>query len=268
MKTEQLFHHAFNLFLKDPETLIFLQNKLDFYKKQVLKIDSGLDLLVLPEIIVPPLNFINEFPEEPEKVDIVQEFTDIPISFIDQSITDQPPIHHPTTDPSTSDQSIDKLEFINKAFNSLKRKGSYFQNDFSLLESILSIFKQHAKTNLNASSDIVLDPMTLILNKTQFTPIVKLMTLPSFLSTSIFKKCANDKEFVTFREFSIFWDHVSESVDIESLVFSILKTSNEPFLYPRDFEETFHTLVETHPGIEFLCGDAMKEFRNRYGTRY
>jgi hypothetical protein len=79
---------------------------------------------------------------------------------------------------------------------------------------------------------------------------------------------------LTLAQFSKFWKRAG-SGDKHSTVFNILKAEGNTCLYPVDFEPLLYgmlfyliahaDLVENHQGVVFLRGEAMNEFRRRYG---
>ncbi|XP_071724829.1 serine/threonine protein phosphatase 2A regulatory subunit B''beta-like [Rutidosis leptorrhynchoides] len=88
--------------------------------------------------------------------------------------------------------------------------------------------------------------------------------LPSFFSTSLFKKIdVNGTGFVTRDAFIDYWINGNMlTLDISMQIFKILKQPDLRYLTQEDFKPVLRELLATHPGLEFLQGTP--EFQERY----
>ncbi|CAN7089607.1 unnamed protein product [Brassica rapa subsp. narinosa] len=88
--------------------------------------------------------------------------------------------------------------------------------------------------------------------------------LPSFFSTSLFKKIdVNNTGFVTREAFIDYWVNGNMLImDTTTQIFKILKQQNHNFIVKDDFKPLLKELLATHPGLEFL--QTTPEFQERY----
>ncbi|KAE8678985.1 putative serine/threonine protein phosphatase 2A regulatory subunit B''delta [Hibiscus syriacus] len=88
--------------------------------------------------------------------------------------------------------------------------------------------------------------------------------LPSFFSTSIFKKIDVDGTGLVTRDaFVDYWVNGNMlAKDIATQVYDILKKPDLKYLAQEDFKPLLQELLATHPGLEFL--QSTPEFQDRY----
>nr|VDC58528.1 unnamed protein product [Brassica rapa] len=89
--------------------------------------------------------------------------------------------------------------------------------------------------------------------------------LPSFFSTSLFKKIdVNNTGFVTREAFLDYWVNGNMLImDTTTQIFKILKQQNQNYIVKQDdFKPLLKELLATHPGLEFL--QTTPEFQERY----
>ncbi|RID43577.1 hypothetical protein BRARA_I00429 [Brassica rapa] len=88
--------------------------------------------------------------------------------------------------------------------------------------------------------------------------------LPSFFSTSLFKKIdVNNTGFVTREAFLDYWVNGNMLImDTTTQIFKILKQQNQNYIVKDDFKPLLKELLATHPGLEFL--QTTPEFQERY----
>jgi serine/threonine-protein phosphatase 2A regulatory subunit B'' len=88
--------------------------------------------------------------------------------------------------------------------------------------------------------------------------------LPSFLSTTLFKKIDTDCTGIVSRDaFLKYWvDNNMLTLDITTQIFKILKQPESICLTQADFKPVLRELLATHPGLEFLR--TTPEFQERY----
>ncbi|XP_074570994.1 serine/threonine protein phosphatase 2A regulatory subunit B''beta-like [Curcuma longa] len=99
----------------------------------------------------------------------------------------------------------------------------------------------------------------------EFKTVTKeICKLPSFLSTSLFRKfdveCTG---MVTRDAFIEYW--ISSNLmtqDVATQIFTIMKQADHNYLTQDDFKPVLRELLATHPGLEFLQGTP--EFQDRY----
>ncbi|KAF7817790.1 putative serine/threonine protein phosphatase 2A regulatory subunit B''delta isoform X1 [Senna tora] len=99
----------------------------------------------------------------------------------------------------------------------------------------------------------------------EFKSVTKdLCKLPSFFSTSLFKKIdVNGTGLVTRDAFVDYWINGNMlTMDIETQVYKILKQPDLNYLTQDDFKPVLRELLATHPGLEFL--QSTPEFQERY----
>lgn len=89
--------------------------------------------------------------------------------------------------------------------------------------------------------------------------------LPSFFSTSLFKKIdVSGTGFMTRDAFVDYWINGNMlTVDIGIQIYKILKQPDLKYLTQEDFKPVLKELLATHPGLEFL--QSTPEFQERYG---
>ncbi|XP_027364024.1 probable serine/threonine protein phosphatase 2A regulatory subunit B''delta isoform X1 [Abrus precatorius] len=97
-----------------------------------------------------------------------------------------------------------------------------------------------------------------------FKPITKeVCKLPSFFSTSLFRKIDDGTGVVTRTAFIDYWINGNMlTMDIATQVYKILKQPQLNYLTQDDFKPVLRELLATHPGLEFLQGTP--EFQERY----
>ncbi|RYQ90759.1 hypothetical protein Ahy_B09g096761 isoform E [Arachis hypogaea] len=87
--------------------------------------------------------------------------------------------------------------------------------------------------------------------------------LPSFFSTSLFRKIDNGTGVVTREAFIDYWINGNLlTMDIATQIFTILKQPHLKYLTQDDFKPVLRELLATHPGLEFL--QSTPEFQERY----
>jgi serine/threonine-protein phosphatase 2A regulatory subunit B'' len=88
--------------------------------------------------------------------------------------------------------------------------------------------------------------------------------LPSFLSTSLFRKIdINGTSFVTRDQFIDYWVKGNLLImDLATRVYTILKQPDCRYLAQEDFKPVLQELLASHPGLEFL--QSTPEFQDRY----
>ncbi|CAA7022309.1 unnamed protein product [Microthlaspi erraticum] len=88
--------------------------------------------------------------------------------------------------------------------------------------------------------------------------------VPSFLSTSIFKKIDTDNTgFVKREAFIDYWVNGNMlTKETATQIFTILRQPDKKYLVKDDFKNVLQELLATHPGLEFLQGTP--EFQDRY----
>ncbi|XP_057439568.1 serine/threonine protein phosphatase 2A regulatory subunit B''beta-like [Lotus japonicus] len=98
----------------------------------------------------------------------------------------------------------------------------------------------------------------------EFKSITKeVCKLPSFLSTSLFRKIDNGTGIVTRKAFIDYWINGNMlTKDIANQIFTILKQPQLNYLTQDDFKPVLRELLTTHPGLEFL--QSTPEFQERY----
>ncbi|XP_042395201.1 serine/threonine protein phosphatase 2A regulatory subunit B''beta-like [Zingiber officinale] len=99
----------------------------------------------------------------------------------------------------------------------------------------------------------------------EFKTVTKeICKLPSFLSTSFFRKCDAECTGMVSRDaFIEYW--ISSNLmtkDVATQIFTILKQADRSYLIQDDFKPVLRELLATHPGLEFLQGTP--EFQDRY----
>ncbi|KAJ3227576.1 helicase [Clydaea vesicula] len=136
-------------------------------------------------------------------------------------------------------------------------------------------------------------------NSVFFEKIIKLRVLKNRIKKSVFNLNKiieidtfddQSEKTVNFGEFLEFWDNlISGTSDFQHLIFNLLLNNeknekNCPFLEPSDFESTLYgksnnlsdfdtkyyfslDLCDNNPGLAFLNGDKMIDFRKRYGKQ-
>ncbi|KOM55681.1 hypothetical protein LR48_Vigan10g157300 [Vigna angularis] len=99
----------------------------------------------------------------------------------------------------------------------------------------------------------------------EFKTITKeVCKLPSFFSTSLFRKIDDGTGFVTRKSFIDYWVNGNMlTKDIATQIFTILKQPQLKYLTQDDFKPVLRELLATHPGLEFL--QSTPEFQERYG---
>ncbi|AES82677.2 calcium-binding EF-hand protein [Medicago truncatula] len=89
--------------------------------------------------------------------------------------------------------------------------------------------------------------------------------LPSFLSTSLYRKIENGAGIVTRKAFIDYWINGNMLTrDIATQIYTILKQPQLNYLTQDDFKPILRELLATHPGLEFL--QSTPEFQERYGN--
>ncbi|XP_022633559.1 probable serine/threonine protein phosphatase 2A regulatory subunit B''delta isoform X2 [Vigna radiata var. radiata] len=98
----------------------------------------------------------------------------------------------------------------------------------------------------------------------EFKTITKeVCKLPSFFSTSLFRKIDDGTGFVTRKAFIDYWVNGNMlTKDIATQIFTILKQPQLKYLTQDDFKPVLRELLATHPGLEFL--QSTPEFQERY----
>ncbi|CAI8615611.1 unnamed protein product [Vicia faba] len=87
--------------------------------------------------------------------------------------------------------------------------------------------------------------------------------LPSFLSSSLYRKIENGAGIVTRNAFIDYWITGNMlTMDIATQIFTILKQPQFNYLTQDDFKPILRELLATHPGLEFL--QSTPEFQERY----
>ncbi|CAL5194580.1 unnamed protein product [Lathyrus oleraceus] len=87
--------------------------------------------------------------------------------------------------------------------------------------------------------------------------------LPSFLSTSLYRKIENGAGIVTRKAFIDYWINGNMlTMDIGTQIYKILKQPQFNYLTQDDFKPILRELLATHPGLEFL--QSTPEFQERY----
>ncbi|KAH1259495.1 Serine/threonine protein phosphatase 2A regulatory subunit B''beta [Glycine max] len=87
--------------------------------------------------------------------------------------------------------------------------------------------------------------------------------LPSFFSTSLFRKIDNGTGVVTRKTFIDYWINGNMlTKDIATQIYTILKQPQLKYLTQDDFKPVLCELLATHPGLEFL--QSTPEFQERY----
>lgn len=90
----------------------------------------------------------------------------------------------------------------------------------------------------------------------------KVCELPKYLSRLLFTRIAGDKPQVSKAQFTKYWKSEMEGKDLSRRVFDVIKAANRPHIERDDFRPLLVTLMETHPGLDFL--KATPEFQERY----
>ena len=105
------------------------------------------------------------------------------------------------------------------------------------------------------------------LTQEQFVEVTtKVVEIPKFLSAFLFVRCAGDKTQLSKALFLKYWKGELELADIPKRIFDLLKSPQRPHIERDDFRQLITTLMETHPGLEFL--KATPEFQDRYRTSH
>lgn len=88
--------------------------------------------------------------------------------------------------------------------------------------------------------------------------------LPSFFSTTLFKKIDVDNTGVVRRDqFVRYWiDEKMVTMDLATQIFTVLRQPDKNYLTQDDFKPILRELLATHPGLEFL--HSTQEFQERY----
>ncbi|XP_047165126.1 serine/threonine protein phosphatase 2A regulatory subunit B''beta-like [Vigna umbellata] len=99
----------------------------------------------------------------------------------------------------------------------------------------------------------------------EFKSITKeVCKLPSFFSTTLFRKIDNGTGVVTRNAFVEYWINGNMlTMDIATVIFKILKQPQLSYITQDDFKPVLRELLATHPGLEFL--QSTPEFQERYG---
>ncbi|KAK7356714.1 hypothetical protein VNO80_15989 [Phaseolus coccineus] len=98
----------------------------------------------------------------------------------------------------------------------------------------------------------------------EFKSITKeVCKLPSFFSTTLFRKIDNGTGVVTRNAFIEYWINGNMlTMDIATVIFKILKQPQLSYITQDDFKPVLRELLATHPGLEFL--QSTPEFQERY----
>ncbi|CAJ2628473.1 probable serine/threonine protein phosphatase 2A regulatory subunit B''delta [Trifolium pratense] len=98
----------------------------------------------------------------------------------------------------------------------------------------------------------------------EFKSITKeVCKLPSFFSTSLFRKIDNGAGVVTREAFIDYWINGNLlTMDLATQIFTILKQPQLNYLTQDDFKPVLRELLASHPGLEFL--QSTPEFQERY----
>ncbi|XP_014513292.1 probable serine/threonine protein phosphatase 2A regulatory subunit B''delta isoform X1 [Vigna radiata var. radiata] len=98
----------------------------------------------------------------------------------------------------------------------------------------------------------------------EFKSITKeVCKLPSFFSTTLFRKIDNGTGVVTRNAFVEYWINGNMlTMDIATVIFKILKQPQLSYITQDDFRPVLRELLATHPGLEFL--QSTPEFQERY----
>ncbi|KAF1878648.1 hypothetical protein Lal_00047319 [Lupinus albus] len=102
------------------------------------------------------------------------------------------------------------------------------------------------------------------LQKHEFKSVTKeVCKLPSFFSSSLFRKIDNGTGLVTRKAFIDYWVNGNMlTMDIATQIYTILKQPQLKYLTQDDFKPVLRELLATHPGLEFL--QSTPEFQERY----
>ncbi|KAK9146406.1 hypothetical protein Sjap_006309 [Stephania japonica] len=99
----------------------------------------------------------------------------------------------------------------------------------------------------------------------EFKSVTKeICKLPSFFSSCLFRKIDIDNTGIVTRNALVdYWiNNNMLTVDLATLIFTILKQPDHKFLTQEDFKPVLRELLATHPGLEFL--QSTPEFQERY----
>jgi len=101
------------------------------------------------------------------------------------------------------------------------------------------------------------------LTQAEFVEVtMKVCELPKYLSRLLFVRVAGDKPQVSRAQFTKHWKAAMEGKDLSRRIFDLLKATNRPHIERDDLRPLLLTLMETHPGLDFL--KATPEFQERY----
>lgn len=101
------------------------------------------------------------------------------------------------------------------------------------------------------------------LTQAEFVEVTtKICELPKYLSRLLFIRIAGNKPQVSRAQFIKHWKAEMEGKDLSRRIFDLLKATNRPHIERDDFRPLLLTLMETHPGLDFL--KATPEFQERY----
>jgi len=90
----------------------------------------------------------------------------------------------------------------------------------------------------------------------------KVCDLPKYLTRLLFVRIAGDKPQISRAQFTKHWKNDMEGKEVSRRIFDVLKSPNRPHIERDDFKPLMLTLMETHPGLDFL--KATPEFQERY----
>lgn len=91
---------------------------------------------------------------------------------------------------------------------------------------------------------------------------IKVCEIPKYLTRLLFTRIAGEKPQISRTQFLKYWKAEMESQEVPRRIFNLLKAPNRPHIERDDFKPLLLTLMETHPGLDFL--KATPEFQDRY----